>query len=144
MKIFGLLLVMSLLVAGCATFNHSEFIATDSSGYATGRYSSDSQGNTGTFGIAAGGGGWGVPGAGGAGGLAAFGKTGPPDVTPVHFAKSIAIINYSKKLKSIKYDETGGIIDYQFEEQPPLRTSSRKAPVMRSSLPGSFGHQPIE
>ena len=144
MKIFGLLLVMALLVSGCATFQHSEFVATDAQGYATGRYSSDSQGKTGTFGIAGGGGGWGVPATGGAGGLAAFGKTGPPEVTPVNFAKSIAIINYSKKLKSIKYDEIGGIIEYEFEEQPPMRTSSRKAPAMRSSLPASFGHQPIE
>ena len=28
------------------------------------------------------------------------------------------MINYSKKLKSIKYDECGGIIDYEFEQQP--------------------------
>lgn len=144
MKIFGLLLVMALLVAGCATFQHSEFITTDSQGYATGRYSSDSQGNTGMFGIAGAGAGWGVPGTGGAGGLAAFGQTGPPDVTPIHFAKSIAIINYSKKLKSIKYDEIGGIIDYQFEDQPGVRTSSRKTSAWRSRLPASFGHQPIE
>ena len=102
MKIFGLLLVMAFLVTGCATFQHSEFIATDSNGYATGRYSSDSQGNTGTFGIAGAGGGWGVPASGGAGGLAAFGQTGPPDVTPIHFAKSIAINNYSKKYQKVR------------------------------------------
>ena len=144
MKIFGLLLVMAFLVTGCATFQHSEFIATDSNGYATGRYSSDSQGKTGTFALGGAGGGWGVPATGGAGGLAGYGTTGPPEVTPIHFAKSIAIINYSKKIKSIKYDEMGGVIDYQFEDQPGYRTSSRKAPAMRSSLPASFGHQPIE
>ncbi|MFZ5450341.1 MAG: hypothetical protein ACOZF2_00500 [Thermodesulfobacteriota bacterium] len=143
MKIFGLLLVMALLVAGCATFQHSELIATDQQGYATGRYSSDSQGPTGRFGIAGTGAGWGAGGVG-FGGLAAFGKTGPPEITPIHFAKSIAIINYSKKLKSIKYDEIGGIVEYEFEEQPTLRTSSKKASAMRSSLPASFGHQPIE
>jgi len=144
MKIFGMLLVMGLLVSGCATFQHSEAIGTDAQGFATGRYSLDSQGPTGSVFISGGGGGWGGAGAGGLGGAAIFGETGPPKGNAVNFAKSMAIINYSKKLKSIKYDEVGGIIDYEFEQDPGARTSSKKPVAVRSSLPASFGHQPIE
>ena len=39
-------------------------------------------------------------------------------MAPSDFARAIAMINYSKKLKSIKYDEFGGVIDYEFEQQP--------------------------
>ncbi|MBI4642933.1 MAG: hypothetical protein HY743_04200 [Deltaproteobacteria bacterium] len=144
MKIFGLLLVMGLLVSGCATFQHSELIGTDQQGFATGKYSCDSQGPTGSVLISGAGGGWGGAGVGGLGGAAILGETGPPKGNAINFAKSVAIINYSKKLKSIKYDEAGGIIDYEFEQQPLTRTSSKQPPAMRSSLPASFGHQPIE
>ena len=45
-------------------------------------------------------------------------ETGPPPSGAYDFARAIAMINYSKKLKSIKYDEFGGVIDYEFEQQP--------------------------
>ena len=45
-------------------------------------------------------------------------ETGPPPSGALDFARAIAMVNYSKKLKSIKYDEFGGVIDYEFEQQP--------------------------
>ncbi len=55
------------------------------------------------------------------------------------------MINYSKKLKSIKYDECGGIIDYEFEQQPVscLKTT-QQAPETKLKRRSSFGHQPVE
>jgi hypothetical protein len=144
MRILGVILVMGLLASGCANFKHSEFIGTDPQGFATGNYSLNSDGPTGSVLVAGTGAGFGGGGIGGFGGLAVMGETGPPKGNAVNFAKSVAIINYSKKLKSIKYDETGGVIDYEFEQQPLQRTSSKQPPAMRSSLPASFGHQPIE
>jgi hypothetical protein len=144
MKIFCMLLAMGLLVSGCATFKHSEAIGTDAQGFATGRYSLDSQGPTGSVFVSGTGAGWGGTGAGGFGGAAIWGETGPPKGNAVEFARSVATINYSKTLKSIKYDEAGGVIEYEFQQQPMPQTSSRKPVAVRSSLPASFGHQPIE
>ncbi len=148
MKILGLILVIGLLAFGCAraTFNHSEMIDTDQQGYAGGRYASNSQGPTGAVTIGASGAGaaGGGAGGGGFGAVALSLETGPPKVTPYYFAKSIAMINYSRKLKSIKYDETGGIIEYEFERDPSAQRSSYRPVVGQTSLPSSFGHQPIE
>jgi len=147
MKILGLILVMGLLAFGCAaraTFNHSEMIDTDQQGYAGGRYASNSQGPTGNVMIAGSGLGTGTAGVGGFGALAVSLETGPPKVTPYYFAKSIAMINYSRKLKSIKYDETGGIIEYEFERDLSAQRTSYRPVAGQTSLPSSFGHQPIE
>ena len=72
-------------------------------------------------------------------------ETGPPPSGAYDFARSIAMINYSKKLKSIKYDEFGGVIDYEFEAQPVsyLQTPPQ-APSPTQPRRSSFGHQPIE
>ena len=119
MKIVGLMVVAALLLAGCATFQRSEVIETDKlDGYASGNYRDNSGGRTGEFGIA-GGGGW-LDGLG-VGGLGAAGmviKTGPPNSGAYQFARAVSMINYSKKLKSIKYDETGRIIEYEFDQRP--------------------------
>jgi len=144
MKMWGLVLVVVLALSGCASFQHTETISTDaSSGYAVGEYSNISRGPNGNFTFAGGGGGWGSAGAGGLGLGAITINTGPPDINACKFARSVAMINYSKRLKGIKYDETGGIIDYDFSaESPP--TSSEYQPSKPPSLPSSFGHQPIE
>ena len=77
-------------------------------------------------------------------------ETGPPPSGAQDFARAIAMINYSKKLKSIKYDEFGGVIDYEFEQQPLsyVKTTpqvqlpqSTETKLKRRS---SFGHQPVE
>ncbi|MEW6659752.1 MAG: hypothetical protein AB1424_13930 [Thermodesulfobacteriota bacterium] len=144
MKIVGLILMMVLLFAGCATFQHSELISTDQQGFAAGRYSLDSQGPTGSVLISGTGAGWGAPGAGGFGGAAIFGETGPPKGNALNFARSVAMINYSKKLKSVKYDELGGIIEYEFDQQPVPGRSGSAAVSSQPRLPSSFGYQPVE
>ena len=56
------------------------------------------------------------------------------------------MINYSKKLKSIKYDEFGGVIDYEFEAQPLsyLKTTPQRTEDPKQQRRSSFGHQPVE
>ena len=117
MKIVGLMVVVALLLAGCASFQRSQVIETDKlDGYASGNYRDDSSGRTGEFALAGS-----EPASGSAFGFGALGtiiKTGPPPSGAYDFAKAIAMINYSKKLKSIKYDETGRIIEYEFDQRP--------------------------
>lgn len=142
MKIVGLMVVAALLLTGCATFQRSEVIETDKlDGYASGNYRDNSSGQTGEFALAGSG-----AASGGNFGFGAIGtiiKTGPPASGAYQFARSIAMINYSKKLKSIKYDETGRIIEYEFDQRPLSRNTVY--PPAQSSLPQqSFGYQPVE
>jgi hypothetical protein len=142
MKVMGLVLVVILVFAGCASYQHSEMIDTDASGgYAVGKYSSSSGGPSGSFHLAGGGGGWGSSGGGAGVGVLSV-DSRPPAMNSYNFARSVATINYSKRLRSIKYDETGGIIDYDFGGGPV--TMKKDFPASRSSLPSSFGHQPIQ
>ena len=128
MKLLGLITVFALVCAGCTVSHRSEVIDTDKlGGFASGTYDSKSNGPTGK--VALGGSGFGAGGAGagfGAGWMCI--ETGPPPSGAYEFARSIAMINYSKKLKSIKYDEFGGVIAYEFELQPVsyLRTAHRE------------------
>ena len=139
MKKVSLLLMILLLLAGCASFQNSAVISTDAAGLATGQYNYNSSGRNGTFAIAGGGG---VSGSGfGIGGMAF--KTGPPPSEAYSFARSVATINYSTRLKSIKYDEAGGIIEYEFGPGPMSMKSDSSGPKT-SKLPSAFGHQPIE
>jgi hypothetical protein len=148
MKILGLILVTGLLASGCANFKHSEVVDTDQQGYATGRYASHSEGRTGSvmFGASGAGSAAGISNYGfGFGALALSVETGPPPVTPYYFAKSIAMINYSRNLKSIKYDQLGGIVEYQFYQRPSGGERNSPNPqINQSKLPASFGHKPIE
>jgi hypothetical protein len=145
MKILGLILMVVLLLAGCATYQHSEYIDTDQlNGYASGKYSNSSSGPSGTFSIAGGGGGLGSGGNSGFGAGAMTINSSPPQITPYNFARAVAMINYSKKLKSVKYDEMGGIIEYEFDQTPLPGRSSRPAVSSQSRLPSSFGYQPVE
>lgn len=142
MKVLSLILAAGLLLSGCASFQRSEVIETDKlDGYASGEYRDNSGGPTGTISAAGGGGasaGWGM-------GAIAL-KTGPPPSGADKFAKAIAMINYSKKLKSIKYDEAGGIVSYEFDHQQPLSMQSSKLtpPARQATLPPAFGYQPVE
>ncbi len=145
MRILGLIAAIALVMSGCAQFQRNQVIDTDKlGGYASGTYKEDSSGPTGNFAFLGTGGGWGGGGGGfGAGGIA--GTTGPPPSDAYNFATAIAMINYSKKLKSVKYDEYGGVIDYEFEQNPSssMRTAFQGSGT-KSKLPSSFGHQPIE
>jgi hypothetical protein len=145
MKLLGVVTVIALICSGCTVSHRSEVIDTDKlGGYASGSYNAKSQGPSGK--MTAGGSAWGA-GANstgfGAGWLCI--ETGPPPSGAQDFARAIAMINYSKKLKSIKYDEFGGVIDYEFEQQPlSYVQTTPQAPVTKGKRRSSFGHQPVE
>ena len=164
MKKLILIAIGLALCSGCVTVDHATVIDTSKIGDASGQYRDARQGTVGNFGIF--GTGAGVGGASGMGlsltGAALAGTSGssssggggmlglrvypaPTEGNPIPFARSIAMINYSKKLKSIKYDEFGGVIDYEFETQPIsyLKTTPQE-PSPRQQRRSSFGHQPVE
>lgn len=138
MKILGLILVAVLLFSGCASVHRSEVIDTDKmEGYASGTYRDTTSGPNGSFTIAGGGGSVGGVGAG----AMSVTSVVPPSGS-YQFARAIAMINYSKKLKSIKYDETGRIIEYEFDQRPIGRASSYQPQAQ--SAQKSFGYQPVQ
>jgi hypothetical protein len=140
--IIGLILVIFFAFSGCAQFQRSSVIDTDQlAGYASGTYKEDCSGTNGSFAIAGTGAGWGASGGGFGGGVIAV-KTAPPKSGAYDFARAIAMINYSKKLKRITYDEYGGVIDYEFDQKPVASMGHEFG--KKSKLPSSFGHQPIE
>ena len=142
MKKVCLLLIILLTFVGCASFQNSASISTDAAGFATGQYSYNSSGYNGSFAIAGGGGGVSGGGAGfGFGGMSV--NTGPPPSQAYAFARSVASINYSTRLKSIKYDEAGGIIEYEFGPGPMSMRSDYPA-SKSGQMPSAFGHQPVE
>ena len=144
MKSLGLILVLVVAFSGCATFQRSEVIDTDKlEGYASGTYRDNSSGPNGVVELAGGGGGWSGAGAGGAGGGEMLIKTGPPDSGAYKFARAIATINYSKRLKAITYDETGRIVEYEFDQRPLGKSSSYQPPAPAAPSK-SFGFQPVE
>jgi hypothetical protein len=144
MKTLGLILVILLALSGCATFNHSESIDTDQSGgFASGKYQYSGTGPNGSVLIGGGGAGWGGAGGGVGAGVISV-TTGPSNVSGLNFARSIAMINYSKRLKSITYDEAGGLINYEFEPRPFTRSSEVAPGPGKSSMPSSFGYKPVE
>lgn len=139
---FGIIIALAVVLLGCATFQRSEVIETDQlGGFASGTYRDNSSGRVGSLGVAGSGAAWGAGGAAGMAGIKL--KTGPPPSGALDFARAIAMINYSKKLKSVKYDQYGGVIDYEFE-QTSLAPRNYPGSVSGSRLPSSFGHQPIE
>jgi hypothetical protein len=142
-KIGWLLLIMALGVWGCVTADNSTIIDTNQQGYASGQYRDVHQGKVSDFGI------FGTGAAvGAAAGSAGGGMLGlriypsPTQGDPLPFARSIAMINYSKRLSSIKYDESGGIIEYEFNPGPMSMRSVYAPP--KAPEPSAFGHQPIE
>jgi hypothetical protein len=145
MRIMAVIVVAALVFPACARFHRNEAISTDNTGaYAAGTYSDRSSGHSGKVAIGGSGYGAGGPGVGfGAGWIC--GETGPPPSGANDFARAIAMINYSKKLKSIKYDEFGGVIDYEFEQQPlSYVKTTPQAPAAKPQRRSSFGHQPVE
>jgi len=150
MRFLGAVIVIALVCSGCTISHRSEVIDTDKlGGYASGTYNSSSEGPSGR--VAMGGSGYGAGGMGAPGIGTGFGvawlsaETGPPKSGANDFARAIAMINYSKKLKSIKYDEFGGVIDYEFEQMPvSSMKTAQQGPGAKPKLPPSFGHQPIE
>jgi hypothetical protein len=145
MKLLGLVTVFALVCAGCTVSHRSEVIDTDKlGGYASGTYNDKSHGPVGRMSVGGSGFGAGAASAGFGAGWACV-ETGPPPSGAYDFARAIAMINYSKKLKSIKYDEFGGVIDYEFEAQPlSYVKTTPQAPQPKQQRRSSFGHQPVE
>ena len=144
-KLLGVVIVIALVCSGCTIAHRSEVIDTDKlGGYASGTYNARSEGPSGK--LTAGGSAYGAGASStGFGGGWISVETGPPPSGALDIARAIAMVNYSKKLKSIKYDEFGGVIDYEFEQMPvsSLKTA-QQGPGAKPKLPPSFGHQPIE
>lgn len=151
-KIGSVILIMALGVWGCVSVDHSTVVDTDTSGYATGQFRDVRHGEVANFGIFGGGAGTAAANAGTsmATTLTSITQTGPtassgggggmlglrvyPVPTqgdPMPFARSIAMINYSKMLKKITYDDCG-LVSYEFRDIGP------------GPHPSSFGHQPVQ
>ncbi len=171
-KFFLLFPILVLGVWGCVSVDNSTLIDTDKDGFATGQYRDVRSGSVADVGLYGGGAGAaaassgaslissvantaGSSVAGGAknsassgGGGGMFGlrvKPAPTQGDPVPFAKSVAMINYSKRLQAIKYDETGGVIEYSFGSGFASRRSDYSAPAPKASkAPSYFGYQPVE
>jgi hypothetical protein len=151
MKLLGVVTVIALICSGCTVSHRSEVIDTDKlGGYASGTFNEKSHGPVGKMSVGGSGFGAGAVSAGFGAGWACV-ETGPPPSGAQDFARAIAMINYSKKLKSIKYDEFGGVIDYEFEQQPlsyaqttPQMKATSPAPPTKLKRRSSFGHQPVE
>lgn len=142
MKKMSLLTLIVLVLAGCSyglNVQHSEVIdVSKTTGMADGQYR-DSRSGTVThmdFGFFGGGLGKGAASVGTAAagsGLGGFGASIRPPATqgdPVPFARSIAMINYSRKLSRVKFDYDG-IIDFEFSDKP---TKAQYQPFGRQSL----------
>jgi hypothetical protein len=132
--VIGLILAAGLSFSGCATVDHSVIIDTDkTNANASGQYRDNRSGQMGGWGF------WVLGGYSGDRNPSWPWQAKQGDGDPEKFARAVAMINYSKKLKSIKYDEYGGVTAYEFDSQP---ASSMKTTPQHG--PSSFGHQPVE
>jgi hypothetical protein len=138
MKLQALILGVMMVVPACATFQHSENISVDHFG-ATGNYRDSRSGALYTLGLLGGAGVGGGTAGGGAMGLRMDSSQSQSD--PRYFARSIVMVDLSKKLRSVKVDECEGIREYEYVQ--PMDRSEGKS-KSSSELPSSFGHQPIK
>jgi len=142
MKLLALILGVMLVVPACATFQHSENISVDHFG-ATGNYSDSRNGALyrlelgGATGVGNGAG----AGAVGAGAAWVRVDSSQSQSDPRYFARSIVMVDLSKKLRSVKVDECEGIREYEY-----IQPVERREGKYQSSpkLPSSFGHQPVQ
>jgi hypothetical protein len=154
-KIGLLLLIMTLGVWGCVTVDNSTMVDADQNGVASGQFRDIRHGQLCDFTVYGGGAGataantatglmtsvignnlsMSGPNAsassGGGGGFVGLHVSpAPAQGDPLPFARSIAMINYAKKLKKVSYDDCG-LVSFEFNDQGPAQ-------------PSSFGHQPIK
>ncbi len=118
MKTLSLMMIMVVGLSGCMSVQHAEIIDTDKDGYASGQYRDVRSGSVCNLGF----GGFGM-GSGvnlGVGSFGALISPAPAQGDPTPFARSIAMINYSRKLTKLKIDYDG-IVDYEFSEKPLKR-----------------------
>lgn len=141
MKIAGLLAVIMVAAAGCATVNHSENLNVEATG-ATGSYTHNSYGPSYKLWFMAGGGGSGAGAAAssgtGAGGLGLQVETPQQNSDPRYFAKSVLMVDLAKKLKRIKVDDVEGIREYEYTQ--PYQSDYRS----RTTPPSSYGYKPVQ
>lgn len=147
MKRICLLFVIALLFTGCVSFQHSESIDVDHYG-ATGHYTDSRSGKLYMATLSGGGGGagakWWSPGGQwgfGGGGFKFSMVSNQSQSDPRNFAKAVAMMDMSKKIKYVKYDEETGTREYEFVH--PLAGPERK-PSKSSNLPPSFGREPVQ
>jgi hypothetical protein len=159
MKKFGVLILITALgVCGCVTVDNSTLVDADTQGYASGQYRDVRHGKIANFGIFGGGAGSSATTSAGAllssltsatsiassssgfkndnsgngGGMLGLRVwPAPTQGDPMPFARSVAMINYSKKLTRVTYDDSG-LVNYEFGE-----ATQRPRPI-------SFGYQPIQ
>ncbi|MGA7564136.1 MAG: hypothetical protein WBW55_13090 [Desulfobaccales bacterium] len=141
-SLIGVILAMAvgLAFSGCANVDHRVVIDTDkTNSFAAGQYSDSRSGQMGGWGFWVFGGGAGDT----------FPSWSPwsvkqADSDPERFARAIAMINYSKRLSAIRYDQTGGVLEYDFNQAPTGRQSRAPLTSGEGGLSQSFGHQPVE
>lgn len=140
MLVIGLILLAGFSFSGCATVDHSVRIDTDSStdGNAIGQYSDNRYGQMGGWGF------WLLGGYSGDNNPSWPWQAKQGDSDPVRFARAVAILNYSKRLKNITYNEAGEVVGYEFGNKPSGGKSGSKSIQSQPNLPPSFGHQPIQ
>jgi hypothetical protein len=138
MKRICLLFAVGLLVVGCARFQHSESINVDANG-ATGLYQDVRSGKLHRTTVAGGGGAGGY--VVGLGGLFVNVISDQSQSDPRNFAKAVATADLAKKIKSVRYDESTGMREYEFVQ--PL-AGAASAPGKSSSVSPSFGREPVQ
>ena len=117
--VIGLILLTGFSFSGCANVDHSVRIDTDgTNSFAVGQYR-DSRTDI-------------------------YGPRRLGEGDPVKFARAVAIINYSQRLKNITYNEFGEVVGYEFANAPFTGKSGPQKIHSQPSLPPSFGHQPIQ
>ena len=101
MLAIGLILLTGFSFSGCANVDHSVRIDTDgTNSFAVGQYR-DSRTDL-------------------------YGPRGLGEGDPVKFARAVAMINYSKRLRNITYNEFGEVVGYEFDNKPSTGISVSK------------------
>ncbi len=155
-KIGLLLLILTLGVWGCVTVDNTTIVDADQSGSASGQYRDIRHGQLCDFSVWGGGAGAAAASSVGAAASSTLGAVfnnsasnldsasssgaggflglrvspAPAQGDPLPFARSIAMINYAKKLKKVSYDDCG-LVSFEFNDSGSAR-------------PSSFGRQPIK
>jgi hypothetical protein len=138
MKKICLLAAVVLLLFGCAKFQHSESITVDPYG-ANGQYNDTRFGCLTRVTVAGGGGAGGY--AAGLGGLFVNVISDQSQSDPRNFAKAVAVADLAKKLKSVRYDDSTGMREYEFVQ--PL-AGAASTPGKGAAASPSFGREPVQ
>jgi hypothetical protein len=137
--VIGLILLVGLSFTGCATVDHSVLIDTDkTNANASGQYRDNRFGQMGGWGF------WILGGYSGDNNPSSPWRAKQGDSDPVKFARAVAILNYSKRLRNITYNEAGEVVGYEFDSPSSTGKSRSQQIQSQTSLPESFGHQPIQ